>query len=289
MSGNDEIGEAAKGFNHYNTQLRARILEVAAFAERVASGSTELSASAEEMTRAVEEIARVSESLHTSGERVAGSMRTLSENAELVARNTRESTLETDQAAEETSRSSVAGHEAVKGMDEIQDTTASIVKAVRVIQDLARQTNLLSLNAAIEAAKAGAQGKGFAVVAEEVRKLAEHSRTAAKEIEGLIQQSQDAVDGGVQNVHLTMESLEGIRVRIHALAGRIREIESHAKQQAGTSMDVARMMDETSMELSRNASSTSELSATVREIAHTSEDLAQVADGLRRLVRAFKL
>ncbi len=289
VSGNDEIGEAAKGFNHYNTQLRARILEVAAFAERVASGSTELSASAEEMTRAVEEIARVSESLHTSGERVAGSMRTLSENAELVARNTRESTLETDQAAEETSRSSVAGHEAVKGMDEIQDTTASIVKAVRVIQDLARQTNLLSLNAAIEAAKAGAQGKGFAVVAEEVRKLAEHSRTAAKEIEGLIQQSQDAVDGGVQNVHLTMESLEGIRVRIHALAGRIREIESHAKQQAGTSMDVARMMDETSMELSRNASSTSELSATVREIAHTSEDLAQVADGLRRLVRAFKL
>jgi methyl-accepting chemotaxis protein len=285
----DEIGEAAKAFNEYNAGLREKILEMSGYATRVASGSNELSASAEEMSNAVEDIAKVSEGLKTSGEEVSSAMRNLSENADLVARHTQDSQRETAHAVSDTARSSEAGKGTVQGMDEIREATGQIVQAVKVIQDLARQTNLLSLNAAIEAAKAGAQGKGFAVVAEEVRKLAERSRGAAKEIEELILHTQEAVAGGVTSVQVTMESLEAIRRRIEGLSERITQIGTFADVQAETSQRVTERMAETSQHLAQNATATTELAATVKEIAHTSEDLAQVADGLRNLVSTFKL
>jgi len=285
----DEIGEAARAFNAYNAGLRGKILEVSGYAGRVASGSTELAASAEEMERAVADIAKVSENLKRSGEHVAGAMAELADNASLVATHTRESQEETKEAVKDTARSAEAGQGAVEGMGEIQTVTGQIVQAVRVIQDIARQTNLLSLNAAIEAAKAGAQGKGFAVVAEEVRKLAERSRGAAKEIEELIQRTQDAVAGGVGSARTTMESLEAIRQRITGMADRIEQIGIFASGQAETSTEVTRMMGDTSQGLAQNATATHELSATVHEIAKTSDDLAQVAEGLRSLVGSFRL
>lgn len=92
------------------------------------------------------------------------------------------------------------------------------MRAVKVIQDIARQTNLLSLNAAIEAAKAGQHGKGFAVVAEEVRKLAERSGSAAKEIARLIEDSNLAVAQGQDTVQEAVTALGRIREHIAHLS-----------------------------------------------------------------------
>ncbi len=285
----DEIGEAAQAFNAYNLGLKAKILAVADFAGRVASGSTQLSATADEMERTVTDIARVSENLKTEAERVTEAMQELSTHAGAVAQSTRESHQESQDAVGETRSSAQAGENVVRSMGEIQGVMKQIVNAVLVIQEIANQTNLLSLNAAIEAAKAGESGKGFSVVAEEVRKLSERSSGAAKEIEALTLLTGKAVSGGMGNVEANMKSVEAIRQRITQVAERIRHIGTVADGQASTSSLVTSSMGNTATGLSQNATATHQLSATVHEIARTSEELASVAQGLQNLVKEFKL
>nr|WP_320131547.1 methyl-accepting chemotaxis protein [uncultured Holophaga sp.] len=285
----DEIGEAAEAFNGYNANLKERILEVSGYADRVASGSTELSASASEMARAMDEIARVGEQLRTAGEQVSEAMGDLAQSAAMAAQLTEEGQRESRQAVEDTERSAGAGQETVRNMEQIRDATDRIVQTVRVIQEIARQTNLLSLNAAIEAAKAGVHGKGFAVVAEEVRKLADRSRTAAKDVEELTALTGHVVQAGADSVQVTMQSLESIRTRIQGVAEHIERVGASVRAQAGTSEDVTRRMAETGEGLAQNAAATHELTATVQEVVRTADDLSGVAEGLRNLVQRFRV
>ncbi|WP_306590161.1 methyl-accepting chemotaxis protein [Geothrix sp. 21YS21S-4] len=289
ISTEDEIGAAARAFNDYNGGMRGTVLDVSQFAERVASGSTELAASADQMSHAVAEIARVSEDLKIAGERVSDALRSLGSSAGMVASRTRETEARSEDAVQETDRSAEAGQGAAHGMADIQLVTGQIVAAVTVIQEIARQTNLLSLNAAIEAAKAGSMGKGFAVVAEEVRKLAERSGTAAREIESLIQRTQDVVAEGARSVDTTLASLQAIRDRIGGMAESVRDIGGLSRQQADTGREVADMMAQTSLRLTQNASATHQLASTVVEIARTSEELSRVAEGMRSVVGGFRL
>jgi methyl-accepting chemotaxis protein len=285
----DEIGEAAKAFNDYNGGMRRTVLEVSDYADRAASGSTQLAASADQMSKAVAEIAQVSEALKSAGEQVSEALQGLGASASLVAAQTQEAEAQSQDIVLETSTSAEAGQTTAAGMNDIKNVTDQIVRAITVIQDIARQTNLLSLNAAIEAAKAGQQGKGFAVVAEEVRKLAERSGTAAREIEALIQRTQEVVTGGIHSVDATLASLQAIQDRIGAMAKSISHIGGLSRQQAETGEHVAEMMTRTTGRLSQNAAATHELASTVQEIAKTSEELARVADGLRSVVGGFKL
>lgn len=289
VPGRDEIAEAAEAFNAYNASLRSTILDIAGFADRVASGSTELAASAEEMARAVDEIARVGEELKEAGAEVSGAMQHLSGHVEAMARQTRTTGARAEEAVSVTTQGTEAGQVTSRGMGEIREATDQIVRAVQVIQDIARQTNLLSLNAAIEAAKAGNMGKGFAVVAEEVRKLAERSRASALEIAQFITRTQETVASGVASVEATLGNLETIRGRIQEISGDIREVGNLSQSQAATSTQVAQRMGQTTDRLAQNAAATQQLSATVQEIARTSEDLARVADGLRSVIQGFRL
>jgi methyl-accepting chemotaxis protein len=159
-----------------------------------------------------------------------------------------------------------------------------MISAVVVIQEIARQTNLLSLNAAIEAAKAGAHGKGFAVVAEEVRKLAERSSGAAKEIAVLIEGSNEAVGLGRTTVQETVDALSRIREHIGQLQAMSMEIAASTEEQAKASSEVAQQVDMAAVKAGENASAAIELSATVEETARASGQLAAVAEGLAALM-----
>ncbi|GLH72550.1 hypothetical protein GETHLI_10520 [Geothrix limicola] len=285
----DEIGHLADTFNRMVSDLNHALGSMGQASEQVASGSTELAASAEQMNRTVQETARVGEELRQAGREVLAALRNLDANVESMASHSKQTGAKADEAVQDTDRGAETGRGTAHGMEAIQEATSRIVQAVKVIQGLARQTNLLSLNAAIEAAKAGAQGKGFAVVAEEVRILAERSGQSAKEIEETIHAMQDAVSEGASSVDVTLHHLEAIRDRISQVSGSIHEIGTLSQGQARTSQDVGRLMNQTASRLDQNATATHQLAATVHEVAKTSEELSRVAEILKETVQRFRL
>jgi methyl-accepting chemotaxis protein len=174
-------------------------------------------------------------------------------------------------------------------MHAIEDSSTRVGKITAVIAEIAGQTNLLSLNAAIEAAKAGEHGRGFAVVAEEIRKLAERSASAAEEIDALILESGQRVEAGTGSVGAVSRSLGAIEGGIRDNADRIRSIALAMEEQSKASEEVVQAVATTAQLTERNASATTQLASTTQEITRTIEELAHMANELRQLTTRFKL
>jgi methyl-accepting chemotaxis protein len=260
-SGNDEITMLAKGTNGLLCTLHSIISEVSSATTQVAAAATEIAASAEEMACAVGEVARQTTS---AAQRSEDSGKLAGEGGAIVQATV--SGMKEIETAVSESASSVSA---------LGKRGEEIGQIISVINDIADQTNLLALNAAIEAARAGEHGRGFAVVADEVRKLADRTTKATEEIGGSIK--------AIQGETTTAAS------RMNRGNEQVRSGVANAEK-AGASLEqiVAGTRDLASMIMSISAAS-EEAGAGASESASAATELSTKAEQLRALVERFKV
>jgi methyl-accepting chemotaxis protein len=343
--GSDEIGDIARATNgirdnfvamidSYNASraaLAELIGELAGSAGAVSSASRQMASTSDEAGRAVGEIASAIGEAAAGAERqvrtIADARRIADEVVEVTGRSAADAA-STAQVAEQARRIAGEGAEAVGGataaMVSVREASTGATEAIRVlgaksaeiggivdtITGIAQQTNLLALNAAIEAARAGEQGRGFAVVAEEVRKLAEESRTAAGSIATLITDIQaetaravDVVEDGARRTREGSEvveeareaferiggSVDDVTARVGAIAAAVEQIAAAARDMGERMTEVAAVAEQSSASSEQVSASTQQTSASTQEIAASAHELARTAETLDALVARFTL
>ena len=289
VDGNDEIAQLSRGFNHFVENIQGIIQQVISISNTIASGSLEMNAGMAEMSSTAESIAKTAESQKTSVQQATGKVRTIAESSQVNNTNVSNALQVFDQAQSAATKGGTSVGEAIRGMQVIHDSSKQIGSILTVITEIANQTNLLSLNAAIEAAKAGEHGKGFAVVAEEVRKLAERSAHAAKEITTLIQTSSKSIQDGNQLVNAVGAILHNIQEAITASGQRMKAIGAQSQAQSQDSTTVVAVMGDLSGIAEQNAAATEEMAATIHETTRAVDDLTNAAENLNALVSRFKV
>jgi len=286
-SGSDEIAQQAIHFNQFAAKIQALVVQVAGIAASLSSGALQMNAGMGEMASAADAIAMASEQQKDSVDRATAQVRRIAGSSRDIQATATEALRGFDQAREASRRGGDAVEAAVQGMASIREQARRIGSILTVITEIANQTNLLSLNAAIEAAKAGEQGKGFAVVAEEVRKLAERCGSAAKEIAGLIGASDRAITDGAGRVQAAGAELEGIREAVTASAASLQAIDDQSRAQHEAGEEVAQAMQSLTGIAEQNAAATEQVAATLKESNRTLEQLTRMAGDLNALVARF--
>ena len=285
----DEFCEIAKSLKSLSTGLREDITTIAQVAERVAASTAQISTTTSQLSSATQGISKGAVQQRAA---MLSSNSALGQVTHAIAQ-VRGNVLESDRFSKESLALSAHGLDCARGcslaMGAIKESSAKVGHITVVIAEIAHQTRLLSLNAAIEAAKAGDRGRGFAVVADEIRKLAERSGDAAREIAGLIEESAVRVKEGAATTGLVEGILVSMEANIRNLAQGTTRVSNSVDEQTSSCNLVAQAVG-TSAELTElNASATIQLATNLRETSRTIEDLAHEAENLHCLTGKFKV
>ena len=272
---NDEFGRIADAAGQMATQVRSTIGNIKASAREVTNASAEISTSTTDLSQRTEEQAASLEETSASMEEISATVKKNAENAQHASQSA-------GATREVAARGGAVVAKAVEAMAKIEESSRKISDIIGVIDEIARQTNLLALNAAVEAARAGDAGRGFAVVASEVRSLAQRSSQAAKDITGLITNSNGQVKDGVDLVNRAGSALTEIVESIKQVADIVADIASASAEQATG-------LDQINKALTQMDDVTQQNSALVEENAATAKTLEHQAKAMDDQVAFFQI
>nr|WP_077617380.1 HAMP domain-containing methyl-accepting chemotaxis protein [Bacillus sinesaloumensis] len=331
VKGKDEIGLLSKSLNSMSDNLRSMIHEISTVSKQVSSKSSELMSSSSEVKAASQQIASTVQELSTGAEEQAHSstqlakmMEEYTEKIQTANQNGTEISKSSQNVLEMTKK----GHEfmntsteqmnkinsimeysveKVKGLDE---QTKQISTLVKVIREIADQTNLLALNAAIEAARAGEHGRGFAVVADEVRKLAEQVSHSVKDITEIVNSIQtesnsvadsllngyNQVEEGAKQIQVTGQTFEDIYDAVTVMVKRIQMISENLDTIASSTVEmnlsidtIAAVSEQSAAGIEQTSASVQQTNSSMESISDHSELLSDLAERLNTMITRFKL
>ncbi|MDD1782703.1 methyl-accepting chemotaxis protein [Enterovibrio sp. ZSDZ35] len=303
VNSHDEIGELSTAFNQFAQKIHGTM-------QQVLDATNTLATSAEEMSSITNASRSSAAQQQGETEQVATAMNEMTATVQEVAQH---ATLAAD-AAERANQSTDAGSTVVERVismidnleSEIRETSATINHLERdsqtigsvleVIRNIADQTNLLALNAAIEAARAGEQGRGFAVVADEVRTLASRTQSSTTEIQGIIEDLQQQAKAAVEVMGRSQTTTDGCVVEVRSAGDALNEIRSAVSAITDMNIQIASAANEqysVSQEINRNVNNINDVVAqgteSAAQIAYAGDELAQLSSRLLKLVGQFKL
>ena len=292
----NSINKMGESVSSIINQVKEAVAATASAANEISSSTEQMAAGAQEQSSQATE--------------VAGAVEQMTKTIFETTKNTGQATEASKNAGKSAKEGGHVVEETISGMNRIADVvrkSADTVQAlgkssdqigeiVQVIDDIADQTNLLALNAAIEAARAGEQGRGFAVVADEVRKLAERTTKATKEIATMIKQIQKDTNGAVDSMQQGTKEVEAGKLLAEKAGTSLQEIIHGAEKVVDIVSQVAAASEEQSSaaeQISKNIESissvTTQSASGIQQIAHASEDLNRLTLNLQELIAQFKV
>lgn len=300
---NDETGSLAHSFNNFLDNMKEIVVRINQNAVNVAGSADKLNSTSAEIADGTEKAAMQSTSVAIACEEMAATSAEIANNcirtveiSNRASQTAVDGSLVVDNAVQSIQRIATKVQQSAKTVASLGTRSEQIGNIVGTIEDIADQTNLLALNAAIEAARAGEQGRGFAVVADEVRALAERTTKATREIGEMIKaiqkETQSAVDAmeegvkeverGTQDASRSGRALEEIINQVGDLTSQVNQIATAAEQQTATTHEISKSMHQIT-EVVSNASNSSQ------DTARAAHDLAAMAEELKHIVAQFRM